>query len=93
MAKVPAGIDRGTFKANSVRGAATSAAANAGVTMSDILKAADWRSESVFTRFYYKPVRSGVLEATVLSKSGSNEPQLIWRPSLLKYNYRMDQPT
>ena len=26
-----------------------------GVTMNGILKAADWSSESVFHRFYYKP--------------------------------------
>jgi hypothetical protein len=38
-----AGIDTGIFKFHSVRGAATSAAANA-----DILKAGDWSSESVF---------------------------------------------
>ena len=47
-----AGIDTGIVKAHSVRGAATSAAARA---TSDILKAADWSSES---KFYYKPVRS-----------------------------------
>ena len=84
-----AGIDTGIFKGHSVRGAATSAAANAGVSMSDILNAADWSSESVFC---YKPVHSGVFGVTVLSNRGSNGlPQLIWRPSLLKYNYRMAQ--
>ena len=46
------GIHTGIFKVNSVRGAATSAAANAGVTMADILKAAHRSSESVFTKFY-----------------------------------------
>ena len=45
-----AGIDTGIFKAHSVRGATTSAAARTGVTTSDILKAADWSSESVFTK-------------------------------------------
>jgi hypothetical protein len=53
------GIDTGIFKAHSVRGAATSAAASSGQTTADILKAADWSSESVFTKFYYKPVHSG----------------------------------
>ena len=38
--------------------AATSVAANAGITTCDILKAADWSSETVFTKFYYKPLRS-----------------------------------
>ncbi len=44
------------FKAaHSVRSVATSAAAKAGTTTSaDILKAADWSSESVFQKFYYK---------------------------------------
>ena len=67
-----AGIDTGIFKAYSVRGAGTSAAANAGVTMADILKAADWSSESVFTKFYYKPIRSSVFGSAVLSNRGSN---------------------
>ena len=40
-----AGIDTSVFKAHSVRGAACSTAAWAGVTTPDILKAADWSSE------------------------------------------------
>ena len=65
-----AGIDTGIFNAHSVRGAATSAAASAGITTADILKAADWISESVFTKFYYKPVRSATFGEAVLSKGG-----------------------
>ena len=49
------GIDTAIFKAHSVRGAATTAASNAGVTTCDILNAADWSTPSVFQRFYYKP--------------------------------------
>ena len=70
-----AGIDTGIFKAHSGQGAAASAAANAGVTTSDILRTADWSSESVFTKFYYKPVRSGTFGVAVLSKGGSNTLQ------------------
>ena len=33
------------------------AAANAGITMEDILKAADWSSDTVFKKFYYKPTK------------------------------------
>ena len=55
-----AGIDTGIFKAHSVRGAA----------IADILKAADWSSKSVFTKFYYKPVRSGTFGEAVLSSGG-----------------------
>ena len=44
-----AGIDVSIFSAHSVRGASVSAAAaGAGITTNDILKAADWSSESVF---------------------------------------------
>ncbi len=48
------GVNTDIFKAHSVRSTATSATANAGTTTSDILKAADWSSESVFQKFYYK---------------------------------------
>jgi len=67
-----AGIDTSFFKAHSTRSAATSAASNAGITTADILKAADWSSESVFTKFYYRPLRSGVFgEAVLLSSKGN----------------------
>ena len=51
-----AGIDVSVFSGHSVRGESTSAAAAAGITTNDILKAADWSSDSVFRRFYYRPV-------------------------------------
>ena len=66
-----AGIDTNIFKAHSTRSAAASAAANTGITTSDILKAADWSSETVFTKFYYKPLRSGAFGEAVLSNSGN----------------------
>ena len=50
-----AGIDTGVFKAHSIRGAASSKAAWSGVTVSDILQAADWSSERTFQRFYHRP--------------------------------------
>ena len=43
-----AGIDTNIFKAHSTRGVATTAAANAGITTEDILKAANWSSDTVF---------------------------------------------
>ena len=43
-----AGIDISIFKAHSVRGAASSMAAGAGVTSKDILDAADWSSDGTF---------------------------------------------
>ena len=46
------GIDASMFAAHSVRGAPSSAAAMAGITTNDILKAADWSTDLVFRRFY-----------------------------------------
>ena len=66
------GIDTNLFKAHSVRSASTSAAANQGVTTEDILKAADWSSDSSFQRFYYKPVRNATFARTVLSSATNN---------------------
>ena len=62
-----AGVDTSTFSAHSVRGAFTSKAANMGITTVDILKTADWSSESVFQKFYYKPSADAVYGKAVLS--------------------------
>ena len=43
-----------------------------GVTTNDILKAADWSSESVFRKFYYRPTHNPLYGRAVLSK-GSDE--------------------
>ena len=55
------------FTAHSVRGASSSVAANIGIMTNDILKAADWSSESVFQKFYYKPVEDPSFGRPVLS--------------------------
>ena len=49
-----AGIDTSMFKAHSVRGASCSTAVWSGVTIGDILKAADWSSEGTFQTFYHR---------------------------------------
>ena len=49
------------FLAHSVQGASSSATAMAGVTTNDILKDADWSTNSVFRCFYYRPVHSSSL--------------------------------
>ena len=64
-----AGIDVSIFSAHSVRGASSSAAAVVGVTTNEILKAADWSTDSVFRRFYYKPVHSSSFGDAVLSSA------------------------
>ena len=67
-----AGIDVSIFSGHSVRGASTSAAAGAGVTMTDILQAADWSTESVFRRFYYCPSHDATYGRTVLSSTSAS---------------------
>ena len=67
-----AGINTDTFKSHSVRRASTSTAASAGVTINQILDAADWRSESVFERFYYKPANNNHVGQAVLSSSSKD---------------------
>ena len=62
-----AGIDTSSFKAHSVRSASVSAAASAGVSTNQIMEAADWSSESVFRRFYYKPSSVNAVGVSVLS--------------------------
>jgi hypothetical protein len=62
-----AGIDPNISKAHSVRGATISVASNKGVTTEDILKAADWSTQSSFQIFYYKPVYNSSFGRSVLS--------------------------
>ena len=56
------------FKAHSTRTASTSTAKVQGVSTVDIMKAANWTKESIFTWFYYKPVNLGVFGTTILDK-------------------------
>jgi len=62
-----AGVDITTFTSHSVRGASSSAAAGAGMTVNDILKVADWCSEFTFKRFYYHPSHDPSYGQAVLS--------------------------
>lgn len=62
------GIDVSIFKAHSTRSASVSAAANLGITTKDILQAADWKTESVFQKFYYKPVMNDKYGRAILAK-------------------------
>ena len=61
------GVDVSMFTAHSTRSASASAAADSGVTNSDILKATDWNTESVFRRFYYRPTHDPFYGRVVLS--------------------------
>ena len=70
-----AGIDTTIFRAHSVRGAAATAASNAGVTTCDILKAADWSTSSVFQKFYYKPSKQAGFGRAVLDSDKEGKLQ------------------
>ena len=65
------GIDTTIFKAHSIRGASTSAAAEAGISIPEILEAGDWSSQSTFEKFYYRPCKSSSFGTAVL-KLASN---------------------
>ena len=47
------GINTAIFKAHSTCGASSTAAANQGVSISDILQLGDWSQENTFRKFYY----------------------------------------
>ena len=57
--------DTSIFKAQSVRGAATSAAYNKGLPVENILKLANWCDESTFRRFYLRSAEPGMPESAV----------------------------
>ena len=65
------GVDTTTFKAHSIRAASATKAAIAGVTVEDILQAADWSRKGVFQRFYYRPKHSPTYGSTVLKTNAS----------------------
>ena len=56
-----------TFTAHSTRSASTSAAAEAGLSLDDILEAADWASAGTFRTFYQRPRSRGVFANLVVS--------------------------
>jgi len=60
------GVDTSVFKAHSVRGASSTAASEKGVLIEDILRTADWSSDSTFRRFYYRPSHPSSYAQTVL---------------------------
>lgn len=61
------GIDTSVFSAHSYRGAATSQAYISGMSLSDIIKTANWSNANTFFRFYNREVQSKSFSRTVLS--------------------------
>ncbi|CAC5358376.1 unnamed protein product [Mytilus coruscus] len=52
------GIDVTKFQAHSFRGASTSAAFSAGITLDTIMKTANWKSAKTFKKFYLREVEA-----------------------------------
>ena len=65
------GVDTSKFKAHSTRAAAATKAAMSGVTVEDIMKAADWSNEGVFQKFYYRLQQLVEFGSSVLAASAS----------------------
>ena len=89
-----AGIDVTIFQAHSTWAASSTKAALSGLTVEEIMSAADWSSKGTFQKFYYKPSHSAALILVQQFWRPMNRLQnhmLIWRPSLPKYNFRMAQ--
>ena len=63
------GVNTSVFQAHSTRAAAFTKAAMSGVTVEDILKAADWSGQGTFQCFYYKPTHSITFGISVLVAS------------------------
>ena len=62
-----AGIDTNQFTAHSTRGVATSTALALGVSLPEIMKAANWKRQSTFTRYYCRPTIDNAFSKTVLT--------------------------
>ena len=64
-----AGVDVSTYKSHSTRGASTSKAASLGLPIDIIVKQGNWSNNTVFEKFYYKPIEedSRKFQETVLS--------------------------
>ena len=52
------GVDVSTFSAHSTKGAATIAAALAGISTQEIMNQAGWARESTFYQFYFRPPKN-----------------------------------
>ena len=55
------------FKSHSVRGASTSAAINAGVSLKNVLNTANWSSAGTFKTFYRKEIKCSDFAEKVLN--------------------------
>ena len=90
-----AGIDTSVFKAHSTCSASTSAAADAGLSVSEIMEAADWSSASMLEKFYYRPHKSSSFGLSVISSASNLHSwymnrilqNTVWRKCLTVQNF------
>ena len=66
-----AGVDTSIFKAHSTRAASSTKAAMTGMTVEEVVQAADWSGKGVFQKFYYRPKHSLAYGSKVLTITAS----------------------
>lgn len=64
-------IDVQVFKPHSIRSASTSAALRGGAQMEDILASAGWSNDSVFGKYYNRPLTTSIFDVAVLHNTRS----------------------
>ena len=64
-----AGVNTEVFSAHSTRSASTSYAASKGVPINDILKAANWSSETTFEQYYHRSSTPSTFAETILQST------------------------
>ena len=69
------GIDCSQFSAHSTRSASSTLAANCGVSISDIMKVADWSRAGTFKKFYQRPILDSYAHRILSSASSVGNPQ------------------
>ena len=69
------GIDTSQFSAHSTRSASSTLAANCGVSISDIMKVADWSRAGTFKKFYKRPILDSYAHRILSSASSVGNPK------------------
>jgi len=86
-----AGVNTEVFSAHSTRSASTSWAASKGVPINDILKAANWSSQTTFEQYYFRPVALATYTRTILQST--NEIRYIMESCFMQMYVVSFEPT
>ena len=68
------GTDTSQFSSHSTRSASSTFAANCGVSISDIMKVADWSRAGTFKKFYQRPILDSYAHIILSSASSIGNP-------------------